>query len=337
MPIRVVTMVALAMLAVFAACIGHAAALVRVAPIDRETVDYVVRTYGVLASKVEEISFAIPGRIERFEVDAGDRVAAGQELARLETRELEDLVSARSLELASAEREFERMRTLFERGSVQRAMYDDAEAAYDVRVIDLAAAREDLARSVARAPAAGVILEQIVDSRTNVVPGQPLFLFQSTEEPWITEVGLTDRNVLRIDTGARAEVRFGAHPGRVFSGRLSRLARIADPVSGLFVAEITIQPEGADLRPGMVAEVDLRQASARPYSVVPLDALLEVRGDAGFVYALAPGDARARRRAVTIHSIDRDRVAVEEDLGAFANVVVRGQDRLQDGAAVEVR
>ena len=319
------------------ASLALASTPVRVAEIEQEQVDYVVRTYGILAPKVEEISFAIPGRIEDFAVEAGDRVEAEAELARLETLELRALVESRALEVATAERELQRMRTLLERGSVQRAMFDDAQAAYDARAIALEAAREDVVRSVARAPSAGLVLEQFVDSRTNVVPGQPVYLFQSEEEPWITEVGLTDRNVLRMGPGARAEIRFGAHPGRTFEGRLSRLARIADPASGLFVAEITIRPEGAELRPGMVAEVDIRQRSERAFSVIPFDALLEVRGEKGMIFALAPGERTAQRRSITIHSIDRDRVAIEEDLQSFASVVVRGHDRLRDGAEVDVR
>lgn len=313
------------------------AAPVRVAPIEQERVDYVVRTYGVLAPTVEEISFPIAGRIEAFDVEAGDVVLAEQELARLETRELKDRERSRALDLISAERELTRMGTLFDRGSVQRTMLEDAQSAYDVLAIELAAAREDLVRSVVRAPADGIVLEQFIDSRTNVSPGEPVFSFQSFEEPWITEVGLTDRNALRIGGGARAAIRFGAHPGRVFEGTLSRLARVADPASGLFVAEITIEPEGADLRPGMVAEVDIRQSSDERYFQIPFDALLELRGDSGVAYVLAPGESRVQKRSVTIHSIDRNRAAVEEDLSVFETVVVRGHDRLQDGTVVEIR
>ena len=313
------------------------ATAVRTAPVRTEHVDYVVRTYGVLAPKVEEISFRIDGRIDAFLADAGDRVRAGDPLVRLDTRDRADFLRTRQLEFESAERELERMRTLFAKGSVQRAMLDDARSAHDVLEIEVALAREALVRSEVRAPTDGMILDQYVDSRTNVGPGQPIYLFQYGAKPWFTEVDLTDRHALHIGVGARAEIRLAPWPGRVFTGRVSKLARVADPASGLFTAEVTIDPDGAALLPGMVAEVDLRQASELPFSVLPFEALLEVRGDDGLAYFLEAGSEIARERSLTIHSVDGDRVAVEEDLGAFEAVVVRGQQRLRDGSPVRSR
>lgn len=310
---------------------------VRTAPVRSERIDYVVRTYGVLAPQVEEISFQIPGRIDAYLVDAGDRVRSGDPLVRLEMRDRRDALRTSELRLESAERELARMRSLYEKNSVQRSMLDDARSAFDVLEIEVALAEEALVRSELQAPADGVVLEQFVDSLTNVAPGQPIFLFQADEEPWITEVDLTDRHATHIREGASAEIRLGPWPGRVFPGRVSKLARVADPANGLFTAEITIDAEGEALRPGMVAEVDLRQTSEAPFTVLPFEALLEVRGDDGLAYFLDADDAVVRERRVTIRSVDGDRVAVEEDLGAFDAVVVRGQQRLRDGLRVRVQ
>lgn len=69
------------------------------APHDRPT----IRVSGNIELIDAELSFKIPGRVERRPVDEGQLVSAGQTIAQLDTRELEAEVQMRRAELAAAE------------------------------------------------------------------------------------------------------------------------------------------------------------------------------------------------------------------------------------------
>ncbi|HUF75483.1 MAG TPA: HlyD family efflux transporter periplasmic adaptor subunit [Longimicrobiales bacterium] len=130
---------------------------------------------GTVEATDADLGFQAPGRVQTIDAREGDAVAAGTELARLDTRELEaglaaaraqvDAAEARLAELErgarpqevattqaaarsaeqradEARREAERARTLFEGGAISRQALDRAETALRVATAALDQARE---------------------------------------------------------------------------------------------------------------------------------------------------------------------------------------------------
>jgi len=306
------------------------------AAIERGPVTYQVSTYGTLSPKIEELSFKIGGRIARFEVEEGAEVAKGQLLAQLETQDAQDRLNKQTVELEQAQRSFQRMKTLHSKGSIQKSQLEDSAARLEQVRIAHDQAKLNLRRCSLRASSKGLILKEFLESRTTVGAGQPIFSFQSNSEAWTTKVDLTDRNAFALGEGARADIRFAPYPGVSFEGKLTKLARIANPGDALYTAEITISAGDYSLRPGMVAEVDLYQTSDQNYSLVPFDALVDLRGRSGNIYVLNGSKSVVQQLPVTLVSVQGQQAALKEDLNAYSEVVIRGQQNLQDGSDVKV-
>ncbi len=310
---------------------------VRVTPIKNEVVKQRIRTFGVLAPNVEEISFQIPGRILRFDVDEGDRVKKDQQLAQLQTDDAEDNLEKAKTQLENVARILARMEALHESGNIQISQLEDTQAQYDQSQIAVDQATLNLARCYMKAPSDGILLKQHIDSRTSVSPGQPVFIFQSDDELWVTKVDLTDRNALLMSSGASAEVTFSPYPNEIFIGNVSKVAQVANITDGLYTTEISILTQGKELMPGMVAEVDLIKTSTRTFSIVPFDALIDLRKNKGNIYLVNAGDNTAIEQVITINSIDGEAVALEEDLSEYELVVSKGHHGLRDGAAISIQ
>jgi RND family efflux transporter MFP subunit len=306
------------------------------AAVTQKPVVSTVSTYGTLSPKTEDLSFQISGRIARFNVDEGDRVTKGQLLAQLATQDAQDQVNKQKVELDQSQRNFKRMETLHGNGSIQQSQLEDARDRLEQSRIGYEQAKLNLQRCSLRASSDGLILREFLDSRTTVTAGQPIYSFQSHSEEWVTVVDLTDRNAFALGEGATAEVRFAPYPGVVFSGELTRVARVANPDDSLYASEVTLVTQGHELRPGMVAEVDLSRISDKLFTSVPLDALLDVRGVSGTVYLLDSETNSVVERRVTIQSIQGEEVALAEPLEGYTEVVVRGHQNLRDGSSVNV-
>lgn len=317
--------------------VAEEASKVRVTPIKNEKVRFKVRTYGVLSPGVEEMSFQIPGRIQRFLVEEADRVAAGQVLVRLETKNAESVLNERELELSNARRSLVRMTTLFKERSIQESQLEDAQAAFDQIQIAYEQAQLNLSRCTLKAPSDGVILKQFIDSRTSVNPGQPIFVFRSDSEQWITKVELTDRNAFLMAKGARAQVSFAPYPNEIFEGEITKLAQVANPSDGLYTAEVTITTNGRELLLGMVAEVDLIKETEETFAIVPFDALLDLRKNQGTIYLTSEDLTTAIEKKVTINNIEGDQVSLLEDLSAYTMVITRGQSVLEDQTPIIIQ
>ncbi len=317
---------------------GSAAAAsnpVRIGMIEQSVISYQVNTFGILAPNIEDLSFQIDGRIEKFLVEEGDLVQRGQDLVLLETKDARDQLSKMKVNLAQASRKLGRIRKLHEDGSIQQSQLEDSLDEYEQVKIAYEQAELNLERCRLVAPSDGVILQEYIDSRTTIASGMPVFSFQSADESWMTEVGLIDKQAFTFKEGSRAEIRFAPYPGKIFRGNITRLAILANKSNGLFSTEITILADDYILRPGMIAEVSLYQDSEETYSVVPLDSLVNLRDSKASVFLLGENN-KVHKKLITVKAISGDRVYVLEPLSMYESIVIRGQSGLSDGAPVVV-
>ena len=149
------------------------------------------------------------------------------------------------------------------------------------------------------------------------------------------EIGLADRDVVAVERGDPAVARFDALPGRAFPGRVTRIGAAADPTTGTYLVEVTLD-EGGALAAGLVGTVEIRPKRGTPTALVPIESVLEADGSEATVYALSDDGARALRRRVTVAFIDGSRVAIADGLNGASRVLTDGAAYLDDGAAVRV-
>ena len=309
---------------------------VRVASVEKRPVRRMVSTYGVLAPRIEDLSFRINGRIGSFKVVEGQAVTEGQVLAELETRDARDRLDLARVQRDQAARQLERFEKLAADNMIQASQLENARDALETANINFEQAQLELDRCTLRAPADGIILREYLDSRTTVNAGTPIYSFRDTAKSWITEVELTDQNAFAFGLGTTAVARFAPYPGETFTGRLTKQAGVADQNNGLYTVEITIAAEGRELRPGMVAEIDLLHESEESFSTVPLDALVDLRGNQGIIYLVNGEGDSVDELPVHIVAITGGRVALAEPLPEGASVVIRGQQSLRQDAPVRV-
>jgi len=317
----------------FADSQGHP---VRVTAVELRPVVRQVSTYGVLAPKIEDLSFRIDGRINQFNVVEGESVVEGQVLATLETRDANDKLDQARVQRDQAARKLERFETLAEQRMIQASQLENTQDELETAVINFEQAKLELERCTLRAPADGVILKEFEDSRTTINAGTPIYSFRDISKSWVTEVELTDQNAFAFGIGTIARARFAPYPGQVFDGTLTKQAGVADRRDGLYTVEITIAAKGRELRPGMVVEIDLIHETEQSYTMVPLDALVDLRNNQGAIYILDETQTRVNEVPVHIVTISAGWVALVEPVPEGSKVVIRGQQSLRHNSDVRV-
>jgi RND family efflux transporter MFP subunit len=313
---------------------------VRTAPVETISAETRVRTVGVLAPQDEiRLSFKTGGVIDHIHVEAGDEVVRGQLLAVLKSTEV-DAAVARAREAAdNAKLDLERGRRLQADEVVADELVEDLATAYEIANANLRSARFNARFARVEAPADGIVLDRLAEDSELVQGGQPVLLLGATDEGWVVRVSLADRDVVRVKSGATAQVRFDAFPDREFSGIVSHVASSSDRQTGTFEVEIRVDPEGARFVRGLVARIDLlldEAGSPRTRNVVPLTALVEADGPDGLVYILDASAGVARRRQVVVGAIVGNKVVVHTGLEPGQQVITDGAAWLSDGEAVRV-
>lgn len=316
------------------------AILVEVVPVREGVIGREINFTGSIEADIKvEVYPKISARIEEMRVDSGDTVKKGDVVALLESDELqaqlaqakaalevmqakwaqmevgtraeeiaqaEDLVAKARANLKDAENNYQRMKALFDRGTVARRQFEAAELAYTVAKADLNSAQErlemlregatredrqalqaqvnqaraamDLTRirlSYAKitSPVDGTISERFFDSGNLAVPTKALITIVQMDT--IKVLFYFPEHLIRyMEPGIQAELTVAAYPNQVFYGSIDKVSPTLNPETRMFSSEIKVQNTEHLLRPGMFTTVRLSVDPHMNALLVPKGAVL---------------------------------------------------------------
>lgn len=207
------------------------------------------------------VAAAMDGRLDEVLARDGQRVSAGQVLARLRTGELE-------LELARLQAAIEVQRLEARRALVDGELTGSHLAESEQRALEGEAAmvEERIERAEIRAPIAGTVVASRLERELGrmITRGETLFTIAG-EDGWAVEVSIPERDIGEVGPGMHGRFAPRARPDAVHTVILERVAAAAAPAGGVnvFAAEARLEVSSDWMRPGMEGVVRL-DAGQRP-------------------------------------------------------------------------
>jgi RND family efflux transporter MFP subunit len=283
------------------------------------------------------LSFKTGGIVRRIAVQEGEAVAKGSVLAELELTEISAQVEQAAQFAAKAERDLERGERLHADQVISLEALQNLRTQAAVAQAARDAARFNLGYSRIVAPRDGVVLRKLVEEREFVPPGQPVILLGSAERGHVVRFALADREIVRLHTGNAASVRLDAYPERELRGTVSEVSAAADPRTGLFPAQLRLEPQ-ADIRlaSGLVARLRLEPAADANDRLarVPVAAIVEGAGRMASVFVVDGGVAR--KRPIRVRFLEGEYAAVDSGAQPDERVVTEGALYLVDGERIRI-
>jgi RND family efflux transporter MFP subunit len=256
---------------------------VAVAPVKQGTAAEVIRTVALVQSDTSAtVAAQVGGVLLEVRRREGDRVGAGELLARIEPRTLDDAVATAQARLAAATEDLARLEAvqkrdeaLFAGKAISRQVYDASRAQLEgARAIEVAARRSlDSARTSRAyadivAPQAGVVTARLVEPGDMAAPGKPLFVVQARGQARLLSK-LSQDALARLAPGVGVTFSDGA---RELAGRVTRVYPALD-ASRLGSVETVLPEPPFGLPPGAVVAAAYQSRPAEGL-VVPNSALL---------------------------------------------------------------
>ena len=265
----------------------------------------------------------------------GQRVAAGTALVELQAREEDAGIIEARAQVAQAQRQYDRYKTLADRGIAPRVTAEDAETALATAQASLTAAQARRGDRLIRAPFAGVLGLSSVTAGTLVNPGGVITTLDDIDVVRV-DFPVPERylGVLRAGTPIRATI--DAYGDETFSGRVALIDTRINEQTRAVTARAEIPNPGARIRPGMAVRVAVQQGQ-RNAPAAP-EAAVQYEGDGAFVYRIAKGDngSTAQRVEVETGSVEGGFVEIVSGLNVGDRLVGSGLNRIQPGAPVRV-
>lgn len=239
----------------------------------------------VEAVRASAVAAQVSGRVIELRANAGDTVAKGQVLARIDEREAAQGVAAGQAQVARAESDLgnaranlERARKLVAQNFVSKAAVDKAQADFDAARAQLAAARASTTQAVTvqghstiTAPFSGVIAERLTELGDMALPGKPLFsVFDPKDLRAVANV--PQAKIADIRAGASASVEITALAQRIPATRIVILPS-ADPRTHTTQVRLELPETLKGAYPGQFARVYFSVGRAKKL-VIPSSAVV---------------------------------------------------------------
>ena len=132
----------------------------------------------VAAAQSADLSFEVSGRMLARIVEEGQIVAAGEVVAKLDSRDYVAQRNAARARRDTAQADYDRYRVAFEKNAVTEQQVSRSKGLLDVRQADLDVAAKALQDTELKAPFDGRIAKRLVDDFANVRPKQAVMVLQ---------------------------------------------------------------------------------------------------------------------------------------------------------------
>ena len=300
---------------------------VKVADVKARPVDQIQEyTATVEAEAKNNIAPSSPVRIDQIFVEVGDRVSKGQKLVQMDAANLKQT----KLQLDNQEIEFNRMDELYKVGGASKSEWDASKMQLDVQ---RTAYKNLLENTSLVSPINGVVTARNYDNGDMYSGGNPVLVVEQIT-PVKLMINVSESYFTQVKKGEPVDVKLDVYGDEIFKGTINLIYPTIDAATRTFPIEIKLDNRDQRVRPGMFARVEIDHGSISRV-VVPDRAVVKQIGSGNrYVYVLH-GNTVSYNRVELGRRLD-DAYELIDGIADGDTVVISGQSRLADGAAVEV-
>ncbi|MEO6576333.1 MAG: efflux RND transporter periplasmic adaptor subunit [Polyangiaceae bacterium] len=341
---------------------GSALARVQVVTPKRKSSDHAMVLPGSVQALEETIVYSrASGYVRKWNVDIGDKVKEGDVLVEVDTPEIDQQLSQARAQLvqaqaglaqATANRQFsttnlERYKDLAPKGvasqqeldqhqaqsTVDHANVQVAQAAIDAQQANVHRLTDLKSFSRVTAPFSGMVNARMI-ARGDLV-SQTTALFKiSSVDPVRVFVQVPQDIAPSVRADVPAHVTVPEYGGRIFEGKVARMAGSLDATSRTMNTEVRVPNPKAELLVGMYARVGLTLPS--PHSVLEVPATALLNDAKGPRVAIVTADGKIRLTSVIVERDTGPTIELSSGIDDNDRVVRLASADLLDGKSVEI-
>lgn len=237
--------------------------------------------------KVVKVYPMVSGNITGVNVALGDYVHTGQDLGVIRSSEMagysRDLVNAET-NLQVTKRALDAQQDLFKSGLASQTDVITAQANYDQAQSELSRSKEVLSingagtaqgQTEVKAPISGFVVEKFVTSNQAIRTdnGTNLFTISDLNDVWIL-ANVYESNINNVHMGDSATITTLSYPGKVFRGKVDKIANVLDPTNKVMNVRVVLPNPGYLLKPEMFASVTISSKTNQEALCIPSSALI---------------------------------------------------------------
>lgn len=308
---------------------------VKVMKIEKSIIKRTINTTASLEAEEQTyLAPSMPGKIRDIVVEVDDRVKKGQTLVEMDKSQLIQT----ELQYENLKKDFARLDTLLQFGSVTQQSYDQMKTQLDVTRAALQNLKEN---TDLKAPYNGIITGryfsdgEIYSGAPNTQAGKAAIVSMVKMDVLKVYINISERYLPLVKEGQVANLVTDVYPNEVFKARVHMIYPTISPASRTFKVELRLKNPDFKLRPGMFSELTL-ELGDREALLVPSISVIKQSGT-NTRYIFIHKDGKCVRTVVQIgERIDDKLELIPDGIKGGEDLIYAGQLNLMDGDSVKV-
>ncbi|MFW5995154.1 MAG: efflux RND transporter periplasmic adaptor subunit [Spirochaetia bacterium] len=202
-----------------------------------------------------------------------------------------------------------------------------------IAIVDPSSPGQRFAPGPVRSPISGTVTAVLAREGSNVSQQAPMARIASTDDLEI-QASVPERRIGSLSIGQRATVGLDAFPEETFRAEVVRIAPQLDTESRSLPTTLRFSAADNRIRPGMFARIDLL-VEQRPDAITVPQRSVVRRADGNYIFVVNEQE-EADRREVELGVESSGRIEIREGIEPGESIVTRGQNLVQNGAALRV-
>ncbi len=266
----------------------------------------------------------------------GDRIEKGQVIIKLEDAEYVNglTMESKKLNLEISEQEYEKQKSLYEKGGVTLRELRNSEVSTINAKYDFERAEIQLAKMQVVAPFSGVIVDlPYYTEGVRIAANQSVVKLMGYSKMYV-EINLPEKNLSDVKIGQEVVITNYTLTEDTIKGKVSELSPIISNETRTFHGKLEIDNPDLKLRPGMFVRANIITAQKDSAVVIPKDIIMS--GSRGKYVFVVGRNSAADDRRITTGISNQDEIEILEGLKANDRLIIKGFETLRDNSKVKV-
>jgi membrane fusion protein (multidrug efflux system) len=279
------------------------------------------------------------GILTNVYVKEGQKVSKGQVLAKIDDGGLGQQLAQLQIQADLAKTTFERQQRLWNQKIGSEIQYLQAKSTYESQNEAINQLKQQLAKTIVRAPFSGTIDDVITEQGNVVGAGQtPLMRIVNLDDMYI-ETEVPERYVSDVIMGKKVIVEFPIL-GKTIETYIRQASDFINPANRTFKVEIGIPNSEKSIKPNLTARLKINDYTSEKALLVPQSIISENAEGEQYVYVVkdknSDGEGVATRVIIKTGKTQSDIIEILEGIEDGAELVKEGARSVKDGQTVKV-
>lgn len=217
----------------------------------------------------------MPGQLVKIYVKEGQHVVKGQALAKIDDGGLNQQVAQVEAQASLAKTTYDRQKRLWEQKIGSEIQYLQTKTNFEALTRTVNQLKQQLGKSVIKAPFTGIVDDVIKEQGTVVAPGQGAEVFRVVNlDDMYIETDVPESYIASVKKGKEVQVEFPVL-GKTVTSSVRQAGNFINPANRTFKVEIEVPNKDKSIKPNLTAKLKVNDYTNPNAILIPLSIISE--------------------------------------------------------------